>query len=190
MLKPKQPGIYEEVNGLFLDLDGTVRRSKSGESFIQSHEDMELMPGIEKIINQYKSMGWMICGVTNQGGVAHGYKTTEDVSNELAYMFSLFEENPFDLVKCCYFEEHGTVEPYNRRSLFRKPEIGMLAMIEYDIFQHGYCINWDKSIFVGDRPEDEECADNANIRFHHIDYFLDMAHEFDVDRDIVLTIPL
>lgn len=36
----------------------------------------------------------------------------------------------------------------------------------------GIVIDWDNSLFVGDRPEDEQCAKNANIQFKYIDQFL------------------
>jgi D-glycero-D-manno-heptose 1,7-bisphosphate phosphatase len=163
---------FVTTQALCLDLDGTVRRSKSGKPFVESLEDIELMPGIERLINIYRGMGWVICGVSNQGGVAHGYKTPDDVSTELAHTFSLFENNPFDVVKCCFFEQNGNVEPYSRRSLFRKPDIGMLALIEYECFERGICIDWDDSIFVGDREEDKDCAIAAGVTFIHIDDFL------------------
>lgn len=82
------------------------------------------------------------------------------------------EDNPFDVVKCCFFEQNGNVEPYSRRSLFRKPDIGMLALIEYECFERGICIDWDDSIFVGDREEDKDCAIAAGVTFMDIDEFL------------------
>ena len=41
-------------------------------------------------------------------------------------------------------------------------------------------IDWDKSLFVGDRPEDEQCANNAGIPFRYIDNFLNEPHTFEV----------
>lgn len=35
---------------LFLDLDGTVRRTKSGATFINDPLDQELIPGVEEAI--------------------------------------------------------------------------------------------------------------------------------------------
>jgi histidinol phosphatase-like enzyme len=53
---------------LCLDFDGTIRKSKSG-TFIKDEKDIELMPGIEKIIWMYRNMGFLIIGISNQGGV-------------------------------------------------------------------------------------------------------------------------
>ncbi len=67
--------------------------------------------------------------------------------------------------------EGGNIEPFNHRSMLRKPNIGMLALAEFEAWNAGYMIDWDSSLFVGDRPEDEQCAANANIKFVHIDNF-------------------
>ena len=172
---------YTVAPALCLDLDGTVRRSKSGKQFHEGLDDIELMPGIERIISKYRQMGWLILGISNQAGVAWGYKTPELVHEEMLYTLSLFRENPFHLVKQCYHDGKGHVEPFNYRSLCRKPGIGMLALMECEAFTSGHVIDWDTSIFVGDRPEDEECAKNAGVKFHHIDEFLVMPHEFVVE---------
>lgn len=163
---------------LCLDLDGTVRRSKTGESFIKNFSDIELMPGIEKLIWIYRKMGFAIIGISNQGGVAHGYKLPVEIEYELEVTFKLFENNPFHIVKLCYHMADGKIEPYCHRSLLRKPNIGMLAIAENDAYNNGIIIDWDKSLFVGDRPEDEQCAKNAGIKYEHIDSFLVSPKEF------------
>ena len=90
----------------------------------------------------------------------------------------LFKDNPFHFVKFCFHDGKGKIEPYNHRSLLRKPDIGMLAVMEVEAYEVGIVIDWDKSLFVGDRPEDEQCAKNAGITFNHIDEFLNKPHTF------------
>jgi D-glycero-D-manno-heptose 1,7-bisphosphate phosphatase len=171
---------YKLRPALCLDLDGTVRRTKSGNAFIQSLDDIELMPGIEKIIWKYREHGYLILGISNQGGVAHGFKSVSEIMEEVDATVGLFKVNMFDMVKCCYHDEKGTTEPYNHRSLLRKPNIGMLALMETTAWQNGIIIDWNNSLFVGDRPEDEQCAKNAEIPFQHIDDFLNSPHTFTV----------
>ncbi len=149
---------------LCLDLDGTIRYSKRGE-FINKPEDIVLFSGIEDRIWRYRSDGYLIFGISNQGGVAFGFKSPLDVERELDVMIALFERNPFHIVKVSYHHEGGTVEPYNVRSLLRKPGTGMLALCEVEAFEQGFVVDWDKSLFVGDRDEDEECARRAGITF-------------------------
>jgi D-glycero-D-manno-heptose 1,7-bisphosphate phosphatase len=165
---------------LFLDLDGTVRRSKSGKTFIEGPDDIELIPGMERIIHRYREQGYLVIGISNQGGVAHGFKTHGDVSIEIAATVSLFANNPFYTIKCCMHEQTGKVEPYCHRSLLRKPDIGMLVLVEHDVYNDGFVIDYDNSLFVGDRPEDEECAKRAGITFRSADSFLNEPHVFEV----------
>lgn len=165
---------------LCLDFDGTIRRSKSGQTFIQNFNDIELMPNIEKLIWRYRNMGWLILGISNQAGVAHGFKLPLEIEHEMDTTLKLFKENPFHIVKFCYHDGKGKIEPYNHRSLLRKPDIGMLAIMEAEAWNEGFVIDWDNSLFVGDRPEDEQCAKNAGIAFRHIDSFLNEPHTFKV----------
>jgi D-glycero-D-manno-heptose 1,7-bisphosphate phosphatase len=165
---------------LCMDLDGTVRRSKSGKTFIEGPDDIELMPGIEKLLWRYREMGFVVIGISNQGGVAHGFKTFHDIGYELDATLSLFKANPFIAVKCCMNDGKGNTPPYNVRSLCRKPDIGMLAIIEAELWDNSIISDWDNSLFVGDRPEDEECAKRAGVSFRHIDSFLNEPHEFKI----------
>lgn len=158
---------------LCLDIDGTVRKSKSGKTFIEGPEDIVLIDGIEEAIWQYKNKGYLVYGVSNQGGVAHGFKTLEAVKEEFGETVNLFEKNPFECIIFCQHDEKGTVVPYNRRSLLRKPSIGMLVWVEIKTYQNlNIYVDWDNSLFVGDRPEDEQCAANANVPFMWISDFL------------------
>jgi D-glycero-D-manno-heptose 1,7-bisphosphate phosphatase len=160
------------VPALCLDLDGTVRLSKRGENkFINGPDDVTLYPGVEEKIWEYRDAGYLIFGLTNQGGVAMGYKTPEQVNAEIDAMFSLFKRSeqgmgPFHSLKSCFHMEGEKASfPYNRRSLLRKPDVGMLVLMEVEAFYAGFLIDWDASLLVGDRPEDEQCAANAGIPF-------------------------
>lgn len=157
---------------LILDIDGTVRRSKSGNIFIKDKDDIELIPGIEDLLMKYRMNGYLVLGVSNQGGVAYGIKTLDYTEEELEATVALFKENPFHSIKACPHHEGGSREPYCHRSLLRKPDVGMLVSHEQEAWRHGYIIDWDHSLFIGDRQEDEECAKNARVPFKHIDLFL------------------
>lgn len=165
---------------LVLDFDGTIRRSKSGATFLTDENDIELMPGIEHIIWIYQQMGYLICGLSNQAGVAWGFKLPINVETEMDATLRLFKKNPFHIVKYCFHDGKGKVYPYNYRSLGRKPDIGLLFEMETECFKEGYIIDWNNSLFCGDRPEDEECARRAGIPFRHIDNFLKEPHDFTI----------
>ena len=153
---------------LILDLDGTVRRHKDDpEGFINPADDVALFPDVEEKAWAYRDAGHLVLGVSNQGGVAFGHKTPESFWAELEAMSSLWERgDPFHLIKASFHHPGGNVVPYcSARSLLRKPSHGMLALMELELFQEGYVVDWDRSLFVGDRPEDQKCAEGAGIRF-------------------------
>lgn len=149
---------------LCLDFDGTIRYSRNGK-FINKPEDIALFDGVEAALWEYRNDGYLIFGITNQGGVAFGLKSPHQEMVEIELTLALFGRNPFHIVKSCWHHEKGKAFPFNHRSLHRKPDIGMLAMCEYEAFNDGFVVDWDKSLFVGDRPEDQQCAINARIGF-------------------------
>lgn len=168
----EQKRSYTVKPALCLDFDGTIRYSKNGK-IINRPEDVALFDGVEEKIWAYKEQGYLVLGITNQGGVAYGFKTEANFQEELAQTLELFERDPFDHVVYSLLHPKGRVKPYNHRSLLRKPEVGMLAVCEAVMFQKGVVVDWDRSIFVGDREEDEECAHRAGLEFIHADAFFE-----------------
>jgi len=163
---------YKVQPALCLDFDGTIRYSKHGR-IINRPEDVALFEGVEEKIWSCKDKGFLVFGITNQGGVAYGFKKEAAWQEELAQTVRLFNRDPFDHVAYSLLHPKGRVKPYNHRSLLRKPEIGMLAVCEAVMFQKGIVVDWEESIFVGDRPEDEECATRAGVKFIHADIFFE-----------------
>jgi D-glycero-D-manno-heptose 1,7-bisphosphate phosphatase len=155
---------------LCLDLDGTIRYSVNGE-FINHPDDVCLFGDVEAKLREYRDNGYVIFGISNQAGVAYGFKTELSNDAEIQRTIDLFESNPFHIIKCCYHHSEGKVEPFCHRSLLRKPDIGMLALCEKEAFDEGIIVDWDNSLFVGDRPEDKECAARAGIEFMHANDF-------------------
>lgn len=149
---------------LCLDLDDTIRYSKSGE-FIKTPEDIALFEGVEEKLWQHRDNGYLIFGVSNQGGVAFGIKSPQQDMAEIETTCNLFQRNPFHIIKTCWHHEKGKLFPFKHRSLLRKPDIGMLVLCELEAYNAGYVVDWSLSLFVGDRPEDEECAKRAGIDF-------------------------
>lgn len=157
---------------LVLDLDGTVRRSKFGD-FIKSVDDIEIIPGIKEAINAYKERGFLICAATNQGGCAYGYKTVEGVKAEIKATDDMLD-NVFDVIAVCYAHPLGKEETgYKYESLFRKPNYGMLAHIEWEALNNHIQIDWKKSVMVGDMDTDKQCARSAGVYYYDVKHFLE-----------------
>lgn len=162
---------------LICDLDGTIRETISGQPFIDHPRDLKLIEGVAEQLDRFYKAGYVIYGATNQGGVAYGYKTLELAKEENQKTMDLIKEalgyQPVTKMFFCPFMLKGTISEFSFRSLLRKPEIGMLAVCEMDALLSGVVIDWNTSIMVGDREEDEYCADNAKIRFIHAKDFKD-----------------
>lgn len=166
--------MYTRKRVLFTDADGTIRRSKSGKKFISGPDDIELIPGVCERIKKFQDNGFDVCIVSNQDGIAHGFKSVDTVVAEfeetikLMYINKVFVDNSI----FCPFDEKGHIEPYNIRSLGRKPGYGMVSDLVVSYFEENVLVDLDKSLFIGDRDEDKGCADGAGIKFVHIDEFL------------------
>lgn len=151
---------------LCLDLDGTVRGSKSGSKWgCVSADDVELLPGAETVIARFVKAGYFIVGVTNQGPVGKGSRNELQAEAIQAATRAAFKVDPFHLVLASYAYEGGNTPGWNLRSLHRKPNYGMLAAAELTAREMGVVIDWNRSQFVGDMDSDQECAAAAGVRF-------------------------
>ena len=56
---------------LVMDIDGTVRYSASGETFVQGLDDIAVYDEAVTEMFKYKDAGYLIVGCSNQGGVAY-----------------------------------------------------------------------------------------------------------------------
>lgn len=150
------------VSVLFVDLDGTIRESKTGE-FVDGPEDIRLLPGREERLH-----GWSgpVIGITNQGGVAHGHKDVDQVLAENQQTRQLFDEDPFLDIEFSPFHPDGDNELFGHPSWSRKPAIGMLMLAEqFLISECGVLPDRDTSLMVGDMASDQTCAQNAGLDF-------------------------
>lgn len=153
---------------LLLDLDGTIREPKSGAKFINDPLDQKPIDKAFDMCSYYQEKGWLLIGVSNQGGVAAGHKSLESAIAESQETLRLFPQLLFiyfcpdyEGLKCYKVSREDTVPIFQQSSefgSFRKPGAGMLNLnIRYYLPT--------KAMMVGDRPEDEQAARNARILF-------------------------
>lgn len=150
---------------LYLDLDGTVRKGfdELGR-FVNSVKDVEVFTEVPQLIKTYKEKGWRIVAISNQGGVALGHMTYEDC---LKAMMETNRQcfNLFDKILYCIHHPDAKIKEM-AVCWCRKPAIGLIveAAVEMGSATDEYYPP-HLSLFVGDRPEDKECARNASIKF-------------------------
>jgi D-glycero-D-manno-heptose 1,7-bisphosphate phosphatase len=146
------------AKALFLDLDGTVRSTKTGRPHPVKVWDQRIRSGVKEKLAEYREKGYRIVAVTNQGGVAYGLLTEEDVVAINAYLSEKLLPDTFDLILYCPYHAKGRVEKYKRDADCRKPKPGM-AFDARDRLD----LDLGASIMVGDMETDKEFAANAGI---------------------------
>lgn len=156
----------KRVPVLYLDLDGTVRKGKDELGrFVNKAEDVELFDGMTERLLAYKKSGWRIVGVTNQGGVALGILSFKDMAEAVVRTQEL-AKGAFDKIMVCQHHPEAK-DPEYAVCWCRKPRSGNVVLgamaLREDHPDEMYPPHL--ALFVGDRPEDEECAKGAGVQF-------------------------
>lgn len=152
---------------LFLDIDGTVRhgRSELGR-FVNGPEDVTVFPEAVEMMRRWKQLGGgRIIGVSNQGGIALGLADERAVAAAMVRTQEL-TGGLFDRIAWCRHHP-AAIDPEMARCWCRKPRTGMLveAALGLANFYADEMYPPHMALMVGDREEDQECAENANIDF-------------------------
>jgi histidinol-phosphate phosphatase family protein len=105
-------GVVEEVpfirrvdpgftgKGLLLDVDGTLRKTKSGEIFPRDPDDVEILPGRREILRRWVDDGYALFFVSNQSGIASGTVTREAAEAAFARTAELLGLPVAEVVYC------------------------------------------------------------------------------------------
>jgi D-glycero-D-manno-heptose 1,7-bisphosphate phosphatase len=179
----------KKIKLAIIDKDGTITETVSGATFVQSPTDQKLIDGVQPAIAKLVSEGYTLAIASNQGGVAAGHKSLKDAIAEMDYCLSLLPEIEYGLIcpdfkgeRCWQItrEAHIPRIEITEENLVvntglirfpsseiigkcRKPESGMLKLaITISAGVSDY-----EAIMIGDRPEDEQAAHNAQIPFIH-----------------------
>jgi D-glycero-D-manno-heptose 1,7-bisphosphate phosphatase len=155
---------------IFFDLDGTLRETISGKAFINEPHDQKAIEGTQKALSYYQDKGFVLIGITNQGGVAAGHKSMESAIEEQRITLELFPELS-EIFFCPNYDGESCYQVSRNEPLLmktldlmnscRKPGAGMieLAIKGFSDLEIADC--W----MIGDRPEDQKCAEAAGVKF-------------------------
>jgi D-glycero-D-manno-heptose 1,7-bisphosphate phosphatase len=133
---------------VFLDRDGVINDQTA---FVNTPDDFHLLPGAAAAIRRLNEAGIPVIVVTNQGGIALGYLTEDDLAAIHERMAELLaaEGARIDKVYFCPYYPKGTTPKYAKDSPDRKPGIGMLERACDELG-----IDLAKSYLVGDATTD------------------------------------
>jgi D-glycero-D-manno-heptose 1,7-bisphosphate phosphatase len=151
---------------LYLDIDGTVRQGKDDAlgRFVNGPEDVVVFPEAVEMMRRWKQDGGRIIGVSNQGGIALGIVTMQRVAAAMAETHRQ-AGGLFDRLAWCSHHPDAK-DPEWARCWCRKPKTGLLIEAALGLAaQHGEMYPPYMGLMVGDRTEDEACAEAADLDF-------------------------
>ena len=143
---------------VFFDRDGTINVD---EGYSHRPVDLTFVPGAVAAVKRVNDLGRFAFLVTNQGGIAKGHFTENDMHAFNAQMQRELRAAGahFDDIRYCPDHPDGTVAPYNRISDWRKPGPGMLLDL-----MRAWPVTQADSLVVGDKNSDIEAARAAGLR--------------------------
>lgn len=139
---------------IFLDRDGVIN-SDLGHYYIYRVEDFVINKGIINSLKRFQEAGYKLIIISNQGGVAKGIYSCEDVNKVHTYLETELKENHIFLQDIYYCPHHDSIASCECRK--PSPYMINLAVEKYGIDIH-------KSYLIGDSKRDIEAAKAAGVK--------------------------
>ncbi len=161
------------------DLDGTLIRSFLREGQRHAFDDVEVLPGRVRALLELRRRGVKLAVATNQGGVAHGYQTQQQVWEKVARVrralwqpelpvFASFSHP--DRPRVPLEKPPGRLDFPRIDPLARKPGPGLI----FGAIQHHRTVR-QATVMVGDMDTDREAADAAGVEYLDVAAFFDAS---------------
>lgn len=148
----------DKRKAVFFDRDGTINSDK-GHYYVYRPEDFVFNEGVIDGMKSLQDAGFLLFIVTNQGGVAKGEYTCDDVDKVHEYMLDHLRENKLSIEHIYYCPHHDSVSPCD----CRKPSPYFIHKAIED-----YNLDKEMSFMIGDSPSDVESANAAGIKAYKI----------------------
>jgi D-glycero-D-manno-heptose 1,7-bisphosphate phosphatase len=162
---------------LYCDIDGTIRWGKDELGrFVNGPDDVRVFDEVPDLLAGYKRLGWRIVGISNQGGIALGHM---DMQTCVQAMAATQMQSNYAFDKMLWCMHHPDAQSLEMSVCWcRKPKAGMIFEAAWWMAGEnvGEIYPPHLGAFVGDRPEDEKCAENAGLRFLPADWWRTGAH--------------
>lgn len=136
-----------------LDRDGVINVDRG--TYTYRPEDFEPIDGALEAVAKIRRLGHKIVIITNQGGIAKGLYSHDDVERVHEHMFNLLGEAGCASIDALYYSETSV-----RWDMYAKPNTGMFERCEKE-FPY---IKFKKGYFVGDKISDLKAAFKMGAR--------------------------
>lgn len=152
---------------VFLDRDDTLIANRDVTAATPHPGDLcdpalvRLLPGVAEGLRRLHRAGFALVVVSNQGCVARGVCTIEQVEACNRRMRELIRAEAgieLDGVYYCPYHPKGGVAPFNTEHLWRKPAPGMILAAAADLG-----LDLSRSWMIGDSPRDAQAAMAAGV---------------------------
>jgi D-glycero-D-manno-heptose 1,7-bisphosphate phosphatase len=139
---------FGRVDAVFLDRDGVISEQTA---FVNRPEELVLVDGAAAAIARLNRAGLPVVVITNQGGIAMGYLTEDDLGAIHARLEELLAEGGahVDGIYYCPHHAEATVPAYRIDCPCRKPGTGMLEKARDELG-----IDLSRAVLVGDATTD------------------------------------
>lgn len=138
---------------IFLDRDGVINQEMG--TYVFSMDKFHLNEGLEKVLIDWKIMGYSFAIVTNQGGISKQIYTHKDVALINTYLTSWFKQLNLNLLTISYCPHHDAIES----CICRKPNS---LMLEKMIARFNVSVK--DSFLIGDSQRDVDAANKVGLR--------------------------
>jgi len=146
---------------VFLDRDNTLI---ANDGDLGDPDAVRLIDGVAGGLKALRQAGYRLIVVTNQGGVARGKFTEDDVDAVHQRIATLVDETAgagglIDRFYYCPYNPEAALEEYRRDHPWRKPHPGMLLQAARDLD-----LDLARCWMIGDQGRDMEAARSAGCR--------------------------
>ena len=135
-----------------LDRDGTIIKDIG--DYITDPNQVVPIPGSLEAIKMLRDKGHRLVILTNQGGIAKGLQTTQQVDDVHTHLMNVFGQNGISSIDGLYYSTSSMKE-----DIFAKPNIGMFNRAKDELK-----VDWKKGWYVGDKISDLKAAEKAGSK--------------------------
>jgi D-glycero-D-manno-heptose 1,7-bisphosphate phosphatase len=142
-----------KIKAVFLDRDGVLNQEMG--DYVRRFEDFHVLDNFEAL-KTLQSRGYMLLVATNQGGLAKGWYTEDELAKMHNHLKEVYKEHGVEITDFFYCPHHPN---FTGDCDCRKPKPGLLLQgIEK------YNIDPALSYFIGDRERDVEAGTSAGVK--------------------------
>ncbi|MFM2136662.1 MAG: hypothetical protein RL021_2062 [Bacteroidota bacterium] len=143
----------EKKKAVFLDRDGVINEERG--QYTWKVDDFRINAGVVEALLKLQSAGYLLIVVSNQGGIAKGFYSKDEVEKLHKWMIERLAAADIYITEVYYCPHH----PDQGNCICRKPQS---LLLEKACARFG--IEAAHSWFIGDAQRDEEAGKAAGVR--------------------------